>query len=133
MSKPPVEYKLSETQRAQSVVCRRRYRSKFPDRIKAQKKIWKQTIGGRYNTYKESARYRGLLFEISKEEFANILNQSCYYCGTHESIGVDRVDNTRGYISNNVAPCCTMCNKMKLNHSLESFLEQITKIYKHLN
>ena len=43
--------------------------------------------------------------------------------------GIDRIYSTKGYSVNNCVPCCTMCNKMKLNYSLEDFKTQISKIY----
>lgn len=98
-----------------------------------------------YKGYKLSARNRGLLFELTKEEFREISQQNCYYGGESPSNickghilgsdfiynGIDRIDNTKGYIKGNVVPCCIKCNKIKLDMSLEDFENQITKIYHH--
>lgn len=54
---------------------------------------------------------------------------NCEYCGTKEKLGVDRIDNTKGYIKGNCVTCCKWCNMMKKNLSVEDFIKHITKIY----
>jgi len=43
---------------------------------------------------------------------------------------MDRVDSSKGYEKDNVVPCCTRCNLMKLTYSREDFLTHAMKIYK---
>ena len=95
-----------------------------------------------YNTYKKSAEKRNYEFKLSKEEFREIITQPCIYCGesltqekrakghngTFKYTGIDRYDNTKGYIKNNCVPCCIKCNKMKTNLSIDEFAEQLEKI-----
>lgn len=47
--------------------------------------------------------------------------------------GIDRVDNSKGYIKGNCVSCCSICNTMKLSLNLEDFKEHINKIYKKFN
>ena len=97
-----------------------------------------------YYSYQGSAKTRGLLFDINIEDFEKLILKNCHYCGKppsrrklfkiHEDIitiynGVDRVDNTIGYLIENCVPCCTMCNMMKNKYSLEHFMDHITSIY----
>ena len=42
--------------------------------------------------------------------------------------GIDRIDSTQGYELINSVPCCTICNRMKLDHSKMDFLTHIQKI-----
>ena len=87
----------------------------------------------RYNLYKKGARSRNLIFEIKKEDFYNLTQQPCVYCGSLENYnGLDRIDSSIGYIIENVVPCCSICNKMKLDHSKKFFFEHIKKIIKYL-
>lgn len=105
-------------------------------------------INGFYRQYKKSAESRKISFNLTLEEFKKLINKPCTYCGsnptsdtyingnkfnkTNELIyvnGIDRIDSTKGYSVNNCVPCCTMCNKMKLDYSLENFKTQISKIY----
>lgn len=72
---------------------------------------------------------------ISFEEWKNIVQQNCYLCGQKpnqnldrlvcdlKKNGIDRVDSSKGYISGNCKPCCKDHNYMKLNKSLEKFME----------
>ena len=89
-----------------------------------------------YARYKLDAKIRNLSFKLSKEEFIKITNLDCFYCGripsqkvTHRwgtfyfYNGIDRVDNSKGYISNNSAPCCKECNSKKLSIRVEMALK----------
>lgn len=86
----------------------------------------------RYNLYKKGAKARGLEFKIDKENFYTLTQQPCVYCGElNEYNGLDRIDSSIGYTIENVVPCCSICNKMKLDHSKEFFFEHIKKIIKY--
>jgi hypothetical protein len=45
--------------------------------------------------------------------------------------GIDRVDSSMGYVAGNVVPCCSTCNRMKLDHSYDDFIAHIKKIVAH--
>jgi hypothetical protein len=99
-------------------------------------KILKHTEFGRYSQYKNSAIKRNITFELSKEEFINIISEKCSYCGVHGLTfyktlgagGIDRVNSNLGYNLSNCVSCCGMCNKMKLDYTKEKFLQQCVKI-----
>lgn len=42
--------------------------------------------------------------------------------------GIDRVNNTLGYSISNCVPCCSTCNSMKLDMTVEEFVGHISKI-----
>lgn len=101
-------------------------------------------------TYKKAAENRKIRFELTPEEFFNICSKPCNYCGSNPcSItttsrdndeaftlihnGVDRVDNTVGYISDNCVSCCAQCNWFKGQLTLNQFLDHIKKIYEFKN
>lgn len=94
-----------------------------------------------YNTYlKTCVEKCGYKFEITKEEFFILTKQDCYYCGKRPSQikkgkysdyiynGIDRVDNTEGYLKNNVVSCCKECNSKKSGVTKEI----IVKVYDFL-
>jgi len=98
--------------------------------------------------YKRGAKKSKRSFSLSKKQFKEITSQNCYYCGCQPSTsygdkpnhhcngsfvynGIDRIDNNRGYIKNNIVPCCTTCNIMKRNHSQKDFLAHVERIHKH--
>lgn len=84
------------------------------------KEIRKKTSSGPNNRFTR-ARYiaesrRGLDWEISKSKFNQLVKEPCHYC--HEPIqatgvGLDRIDNSKGYTLDNVLPCCGDCNKTR--------------------
>ena len=82
------------------------------------------------NAYKSNAKVRNISWELTDSEFLELVTKSCVYCGhTQEYNGIDRIDPSKGYTVNNCVPCCGWCNTMKLDHSLEEFLQHITNIY----
>ena len=46
-------------------------------------------------------------------------------------IGVDRLNNNRGYVKGNVAPCCAPCNYMKRAMPVSTFLGHVALICTH--
>ena len=82
------------------------------------------------NVYKSNAKVRNISWELTDSEFLELVTKSCAYCGhTQEYNGIDRIDSNKGYTVNNCVPCCSWCNTMKLDHTLEEFLQHITNIY----
>lgn len=64
---------------------------------------------------------------ISAEEYENMLKSPCKYCGD-PATGIDRVDNSLGYIENNCVPCCRTCNIAKNTLPVNDFLDHCDKI-----
>jgi len=111
--------------REKLLAVRKKYHREHPEIDKA----YKQRPKGRYMTYRLGAKNRNLRFEITLEEFTEFAVKPCIYCGdSFDKIGIDRVDSSKGYIKGNMVSCCEMCNKMKLNHGKEAFIEQCIKI-----
>ena len=82
------------------------------------------------NAYKNNAKVRNISWELTDSEFLELVTKSCAYCGhTQEYNGIDRINSNKGYTADNCVPCCSWCNTMKLDHSLEEFLQHITNIY----
>lgn len=82
---------------------------------------------------KNGAKQRKKEFLLENDEVKELLNKPCVYCGKQHADGIDRIDSSKGYIKNNVVPCCAICNRMKNNYSVEFFKSQIDKIYKWLH
>lgn len=74
-----------------------------------------KTLKGRYGFTKRKAAQYGD-FDISFIEYCDLLAQQCHYCDftlNLSGVGLDRVDNNRGYAKDNVVPCCWTCNRVK--------------------
>jgi len=83
-----------------------------------------------WKLYAAGAARRSLPFEISLAEFEQLFWQKpCHYCGDPiATAGVDRVDNSSGYMSSNCVPCCKTCNFMKLQSSAQEFIAKCKQI-----
>ncbi len=93
-----------------------------------------------YGTYKRRADKIKVVFALSKPFLEQLIQAPCYYCGTGPSNrqlrtgrpyiynGIDRLDNSLGYIPDNVVTCCIRCNKMKKAASRDDFLRHINDI-----
>lgn len=82
---------------------------------KVQNKLFPQT---HFNQFLDAATARNLYVDkcITLEYFIDIVNKPCAYCqkyDEHESIGIDRIDSDKPYISSNIVPCCEDCNRAK--------------------
>ena len=101
-----------------------------------------------YASYRNGAISRGLSWELTLEDIKNLSSKNCYYCGieplnrtyskynkTNREVltnGIDRIDNNKGYLLENTTTCCSKCNRMKSNFTLDEFLIQVENIYKKL-
>lgn len=95
---------------------------------------------------KYAAEIRDLEWQLTNKQVRYLTKQPCYYCGAEPAQvsgggatngvyiynGIDRVDNRKGYTTNNVVPCCSTCNRMKLAMTLEEFKSQVVRIHEHL-
>lgn len=99
-----------------------------------------------YSGYKNNAKSRKLEFSLSKEQFRHIVSLNCFYCGNPPSNrstrsltngdfiynGIDRLDSSKGYVIDNVVPCCYDCNKAKTNTPYSVFKEWIFRVSDHM-
>jgi hypothetical protein len=88
-----------------------------------------QSLRGKYKEYKFSSKKRNIEFNLTLEQFETFLNKPCEYCGDiMDKIGIDRVDNTKGYTMENCVPCHEKCNKIKNKHDKKFFILKCIKI-----
>lgn len=100
-----------------------------------------------YRDYQRSAVKKNREFALTYDQVRDLTSKPCYYCGSLPSSkqpsntgktkaiyvynGIDRIDNDRGYLIDNVVSCCATCNFMKHTLSMDVFLEHIRKIIAH--
>lgn len=97
---------------------------------------------------RRGAKVRDLDFKLIFEDFCEISKKNCVYCGSGPknrvwknqgytknfkclANGIDRVDNSVGYLSNNVVSCCRICNIAKAEMTDKQFILWIRQVYKH--
>ncbi len=107
-------------------------------------------ISQMFANYRGAAKRRNLDFQLSRAEFSNLIKQNCHYCssspiskkdradvkrGVFKEVipinGVDRKDNSIGYVLTNCLPCCSICNRAKSTMSYVDFIAWIDSIKKH--
>ena len=102
---------------------------------KEYEKNYYKTDKGKYvHTKKTIKAQRGLILELSFEEWLKVINQPCHYCGNKNySRGLDRVNNNLGYLKDNIVSCCEQCNYMKSNYSVDDFINKCEQIVLYWN
>ena len=103
------------------------------------------TFNRTYTTYKQHAKNRNLDFNLTKDRFLELTQKECFYCGKKSSNitksgfdngdfvynGIDRLDSSKGYVEENIVPCCGRCNEAKMAETKEDFLEWVASVYNH--
>jgi hypothetical protein len=97
------------------------------------------------HNYQWGAKKRGISFELTKEQFRELTQGSCFYCGvgpTQEIVvpsgngsykynGIDRLNSNLGYAIENCVPACGVHNLMKLDMTVEQFLQACQAVVDH--
>lgn len=116
---------------------RRAYHLKYYAENSARLKARHDSYKGKYNRLKNSAKWRGLVFDISFEQYLDVIKEaSCIYCDSTlppRGYGLDRIDSLVGYIVGNVVPCCKICNYMFSNYNKDFIFEHMKKVLKKQN
>ncbi len=95
----------------------------------------------------ESAESRKLIFDLTLKQFEQLTSDNCFYCGIspyrqHKSKahagfylynGIDRVNNTIGYILENCVSCCLTCNRAKHAQTQEEFSQWLKRLMDYQN
>jgi len=96
---------------------------------------------------KIAAKKRNHEWWLKEEEAIALIKSPCCYCWNKWSNtisrsnsmsktlfynGIDRIDSSKWYIINNVAPCCKYCNRSKNDMSVKDFKEYIKNTYTYL-
>jgi len=96
---------------------------------------------------------RGIVGDITLEDFIFLSKEPCYYCNLKDSNlaqdrrgwnknkqvsdtvvkfnGIDRTDSSKGYVWGNVVSCCKYCNTAKNTMSEDEFINFIKRVYEN--
>jgi len=109
----------------------KKWRGNNPDKMAKANEDKKNDKENNYKIYKRNADIKNLTFTISYGDYVNIVEQNCYYCGIVQERGfngIDRKDQTKGYILENCVSCCKMCNYLKGSTSDDVFIKRVEHI-----
>lgn len=104
-----------------------------------------------YRSYKRNAEIKNRAFDLSKDEFKDLITTNCNYCkrlpndvwerkdpnnssdrhyGKFKYNGIDWIDSSGGYERDNVISCCKTCNRMKSDFTEYEFRAHIQLLFK---
>lgn len=138
---------------ARSCGCLRKGPKKNPRRPKTER--GEVGLRTKMSSYRIHANKRGISFDLTEEEFRELTQKNCYYCGVAPNMiakgsmtsknedtrknaeyvynGVDRIDSSKGYSVENCVPCCRGCNVAKWDYTTEEFFALVKRIYEYQN
>lgn len=100
-----------------------KYYEDHQEEAKEWQKAYNLTPSGKFSDYKASAKNEGRTFNITFEEFKYYWQKPCIVGCKITTIGLDRIDNSRGYEIDNIRPMCIKHNTMKNEFTDEDVIE----------
>ena len=82
---------------------------------------------GDLDTFKKTAES----YKTDCERTGSRFDQDYYDAKLLNINGIDRVDNDKGYVKNNVVSCCSKCNRSKFRGTQEEFLAWAKRLVAH--
>ena len=124
------------------------WRDRNPEKMEEANGKRRESLEAHYKIYQRSARLKKLKFELSEEEFKELVAKPCYYCDIVDEKGfngIDRTNQSVGYIQSNLSisdgwttersqvgncvSCCAMCNWLKGSLDSATFIKRMQHIY----
>jgi hypothetical protein len=115
----------------QNAANAKKWRDNHPDKMKEINENKKADKVQNYKVYQHSANLKQLEFTLTFEDYVSLSEMPCYYCGIIEERGfngIDRTDQTVGYLLSNCVSCCQMCNYIKGSLSEQTFIKRAIHI-----
>jgi hypothetical protein len=138
--------KYASTHHDEILEANRKWRARNRVSIRMKNKVWRDrnrecllakareyihSPTGRYRALKSGAGVRGHIFSLSFVEFMLFWQKPCHYCGEPiRSVGLDRIDNSIGYVLGNVVSCCKGCNYGKHRGPQEDYIARCIRVAK---
>lgn len=115
----------------QNTIQAKNWRDANPEKVAVNNEEKKNNINYHYSNYQRTADLKNLEFCISFDDFCVLVRKPCHYCGELQERGfngIDRKDQSVGYIMTNAVSCCSVCNYMKNTLSDYVFIKRIEHI-----
>lgn len=136
------KYSLTRKKHIKSCGCENAIKNSFiPNReLVLKNKIYRKYQDRHINELKDNINTF-----IKFKDFANMLDNSCNYCGEMGSSylkdkttdfilyynGLDRIDNMLGYRTKNVLTACKICNPARGEMSVQEFKDYIIRLHNY--
>lgn len=114
-----------------------RYKRKYPEKTKARyrrEEAKRDPVKRTWKAYRANARYKGIEYSLQRKLHDDLVTDNCFYCGELPKPvnGIDRVDNSVGYVENNVVTACFRCNSSKNSGTQADFIRWAKSVALHL-
>lgn len=88
--------------------------------------------------FRQRAKWRKKYWQLSTPFAFNLIIKECHYCPAkpdwpHSYMGLDRLDNSKGYTEDNTVPCCFKCNSAKNDMTIEDFKKWLKSVISKIN
>lgn len=95
----------------------------------------RNNLNTRLTSIAQQARVKGIPWsnDMTDEVCENMVRAPCFYCSatvTDGLHGIDRMDNAKGYCTQNCVPCCKTCNFIKKSLDARTFIYRCQHISK---
>ena len=135
------EYYKKQAENAQ------KYRNNNKEKMEFLNIVKKLNPNERLKYYKRRSTNKNIKWTISDDHAMSLFKNPCYYCGEFDKSendgsvvmyekyvlnGIDRLNNEVGYESDNVVPCCKMCNFMKCEIDHNDYVKIVRHIFENV-
>jgi len=110
------KYSYYNTHKKQKIDYAMKYQKSHYEMYKSSVSKYIRSPQGRLKVLMFKARRKNLKCTLTLDQYKALIRKPCFYCSgclPKVGCGLDRVDNLKGYVINNVVPCCTNCNAIK--------------------
>lgn len=102
----------------QDIKRKKLYYARNRDRVGIYGHEYRRSLQGRFKKARSAAKRAEVLFNISFEQYQEIISAPCFYCeGFFPPVtagsGLDKMNPSEGYTVNNCVSCCDTCNTLK--------------------
>jgi len=127
------EYKQFETRKKEisrlCISCYEKQKEREKNRVRTRnyQEEAKRNIKAHWVTFCRVSKRRNKEITLTELEFNDLIVKPCFYCAyssEKEVLGVDRLDNNKGYTTANCVSCCKICNRMKHIYHPSFFIEK---------
>lgn len=113
-----------------------RQKPEVMERDRKRMAVFAATARGRYQLMKSRSKLKGYVGIMGLDEYRALTQSAaCHYCGGElppKGVGLDRIENSIGYVACNCVPCCQACNMMKGEVWTKAEFEQIAVVIRRL-
>jgi hypothetical protein len=92
---------------------------------------YKSIIHPKYKSFLMKCNRYEVESPYTEQEYLQIVQNPCYYCGGNYKIGLTRIDINDDFNLDNVRACCYKCSLFKFGDGEREFLSKIMSIAKY--